>query len=501
MTGSHHGGAVGRKVAELVAEHVVKARAAGLPHEHEHAYRARTAWMERLEREVAPVMAPIFAEALADPETPDEWRDLFAEVSGPEHQTGILLQIAMFAGLAIAGGPAAAAGAIANIQALAFARKPSVPLTPPEAALAVIRGVMSAEEGQAEARFSGIDQQRFTVMERITGEPPGPQELQEAFRRGIIDQATFEHGIRQSRLRDEWIPTLLALRHFPPSPQAAIEAAVEGHLSVEEAKKVTEIGGLDPAYFDPLYETAGSPPGTEEMIHLWRRGEMTEAEVRQGIRESRVKNKYVDAILKTKRVIPPMRTVVAGVHQGVFTAEVALHKLAQLGYEAEDAAALVQEGQHLATAKVRELTVAEISTLYEEEAITREEASAMLLNLRYDDHHAAWVLDLADTKRARKFLEAAVSRIHTLYVAHKTTPAQVATELDALHVPTTQRAALLHLWDLEREANARPLTLAQLEKAYKNGLIDEPAFIAHLRGMGYTAEDANLIRDLTVPPA
>jgi hypothetical protein len=94
-------------------------------------------------------------------------------------------------------------------------------------ALANLRGEMSHDEAVGYAKLLGISEGDLGVLINNTGEPPGLMQLLEAYRRGFIGETRLVHGIRQSRVRDEWVDVVEKLRSSPMSVADAARAVVE----------------------------------------------------------------------------------------------------------------------------------------------------------------------------------------------------------------------------------------------------------------------------------
>lgn len=404
-----------------------------------------------------------------------------------------LLKVLAFLGLALGGGQAAAASDISELQQLSFAENPVQPVAPPELALGRLRGIDAPFDYEAEGKRSGTDADRLQFMEDITGEPPGLEQLLEAYRRGYIDRPTLERGIRQSRVRNEWIPTVEQLRFMPPGAGEVLGGWVQSHLSDDEAHRKLADAGVDPAEHQWLYDTTGRPPAPEMMLNLLNRRFLSEDEVRLAIRESDVKNKYIDAILESRKYIPPVRTIGVLIANGALTDEQGLALYAENGVRPEDAAAYVTSAHHAKTASHKHLAISEIGTLYEERYIPRDDAIGAMVDMGYTAADAGLVLEVADLRRWRKFLDQAVSKVHSLYVAHKMADTEAQLLLDQLGIPPDQKADLLALWDLQKQANIRTLTEAQVIKAMNYGVITAEQAKAELVGMGYQPADADVL--------
>lgn len=366
-------------------------------------------------------------------------------------------------------------------------------LSPADAALAVLRGNISQAQGAAIAAEWGVDAGDFQIVIDNTGEPPGAEQLAEALRRGFIDEATFARGIRESRIRDEWIPTMLALRYVPMSVADAVNAVVQNYLSLDQARTIANANGLEAGAVDILAQTAGEPLSRTEMEELYNRGLATESEVLQALRESRLKNKYgPQAFQLHTRLLEP-RMLSSAVTVGALTHEQAIQRALEYGYSQADAAVLVNEGSanKLLTYKTRVISAAE--SLYEENAITAEGFLNVAKGMGFDETEANFVVQSAEFRRQSKVLTTVIAAIRSKYVAHHITKGEASGLLDATGVQANQRDFLLNYWDIELAANVRMLTEAQIVKAQKNGLITPENALDRLLGLGYVAGDAALL--------
>lgn len=368
-----------------------------------------------------------------------------------------------------------------------------VPLSPADAALAFLRGNLDEKKALAAAAQWGVSKETFNVLVGNTGEPLALMQLLEAFRRGFIDEATLRRGILQSRVRDEWIDTAIKLRYTPISVADAVQAAVQNHISQDQAAKYADQNGLEPGAFDILYQTAGSPAARTEMEELYNRGLVSEAQVKQALRESRLKNKYVDDVFQLHvRLIEP-RQLSAAVRVGAITHDDAVKRAMDAGYSRDDATILVNEGisQRLLTYKDR--VISGVVTLYEDNLISQADAVSSIKGLGHEDSEVTYILKAAEFRREARMITTVVSAIRSKYVGHHIPLTQASKDLEAIGVPTQQRNALLDLWTLEQAANVRNLTEAQIAKAVKLTLIKPQEGLDRLVALGYDPKDAVLL--------
>ncbi len=103
------------------------------------------------------------------------------------------------------------------------------------------------------------------------------------------------------------------------------------------------------------------------------------------------------------------------------------------------------------------------------------------------------MLDLTDSKRVRAYRDAAVSRVHSLYVAFRIDRSEAGATLDRLSVPSGQVKELIRVWDLERQANQKDLTKAEIVAAYTHEIFTLREAMDRLAGIGYSGADAAVI--------
>lgn len=369
----------------------------------------------------------------------------------------------------------------------------SLPVSPADAALALLRSDIGQAEAQAIAAESGINAHSFDILVGNTGEPPGLQQLLEGFRRGFIDEATLVRGIKQSRYRNEWITLLEQLRFEPMSVADAVNAAVQDQLPASTAKVYAEQNGLEPSHFDILLNTAGEPLSRTEMEQLYNRGIVSQQQVNQALRESRVKNKYVDLAFQLHTKIIPIFSIQSALRYGGITDARAIESLMSEGYSHSDAAAIVQSATKERLKAFRDKVVQSTETLYEDNLITPDAASAAVASMGYTADEVNFIIQAAELRRQAKLVQSAVSAVRSKYLAHHLTENAASGLLDGLGIPANQRDELLAVWTIELSAYTRDLTPAQVVKAVKLQIITPADGLARLQFLGYSADDAGLL--------
>ena len=366
-------------------------------------------------------------------------------------------------------------------------------ISPADAALAVLRGNITTAEGEHLAALAGVSVADFRILTLNTGEPPAAQELNEALRRGFITPAEYDKGIRESRIRNEWIPTMLKLRYAPMSTADAINAAVQGHLTIPAARAKTEQNGLEPSDFDAMYQTAGEPLSRTEIEQLYNRGLVDLATVHTALRESHLKDKYIPDATALHVRLAPERSIVMMLQHNAITKPEAAHMLAELGYAPNVAAAFIAQGVNSRVAGSHSITVAEVNKLYADKLVAPAHAREMLTHLGFDTADIDTLFALWDYQAGAALTRQAVAAVRAKYVPGLIDQPAAIARLDAIGVPAEGRDHYLRTWDIERGLVIRTLTEAQVIAAYRARLLPPEEIHARLERLGYNADDANLL--------
>ena len=368
-----------------------------------------------------------------------------------------------------------------------------VVLAPPDLALMRLRGIIDDQTGRTIAAQSGVDAEDFDRLVLATGEPPGLEQLLEAYRRGFIPKDRLDRGIRQSRVRDEWIDVVERLRFEPMATADAVEAVVRNIITDQQGRAIAEQNGLELSQWPALVAAHGRPPGLGQMQALLNRGLVSQAQVDQAVRESDIKDKYVDLVRGLRVRIPAERLVVTMLQHGAITDARAHELLLKDGYEADVAGSILRTGAAQRTAGHKHEAVGQVTELYEDHAIDQARAASMVEALGYPKADVPLLLRLAELKRERKEREQAAGAVRSAYLKRHLDANEAAAELAAIGLPSAQVEYLLRLWAIELRGTRKQLSEAQIVHAHRFGAIDRADTEVRLRNLGYTDADAALL--------
>lgn len=390
-----------------------------------------------------------------------------------------------------------------DLTQAAWRSNPSQLLSPAELALAVLRGHMEAGPATAEALSNGLTAERFQTLLDNTGEPPGVDAVLGLWRRGVVDDATLEKAVRQSRLRPEWLDTIRALGVQWPSWAEFLDAYLEGQVDEATARDLYARAGGDPELFDLLFDTRGQAPTPSQALDLLNRGIIaergsgpTETSYEQAFLEGPWRNKWLEPFLALREYVVPPRSVRPMVAAGAWTVERGMEELGKSGVPEETARAILEEAAAGKLATERDLVKSEVIAAYRDGIDTAEVATANLEALGYSSDEADLLLALADHAYEQSLRTALVSRLRTLYTGYKITEEETSSSLAALGVGGTAASKYLALWDVLRTTPQADLTESQVRNAALKGVVDQAYYEGWLADHGYSPDEVQILTGL-----
>lgn len=391
-----------------------------------------------------------------------------------------------------------------NKWAPLIAELSTVLLSPADAASAVVRNFLPLPAATALASQQGIDAPTFETLVRLSGDSPGPQQLAEALRRGLIPavgtgatSTSFVQGIAEGRLADKWADVIKGLSKLWPTPVDALDAALKGQISDAEGTALYERLGGDLQFYPWLLASVGDSPTPLEAAVLAARGIIAEdgtgpdvLSYQQAVKESRYRNKWGPAYRRLAEHIPPPSTIVTMLAHEALSSDQAHDLLLQNDMTPELAAAYVAEAQYEAISDYRGLTQSAVVDMYIAHVLTRDQAVSILGALHVTAQAAGLLLDYADLHYVIDSINRAVTRLSTLFTSRKITAQTATNALTQLGILPAAIDQIIQDWELAAAADVKILTEAQIVDAWYYQVIDAPTAITYLGAIGYTPFDA-----------
>lgn len=413
-----------------------------------------------------------------------------------------------------------------QIEYLINENSPLVELSPPELADMVVRGFLQQPDAIARAAKFGLDPARFGLMVDSAGEPPGLVQVLEWWRRGYLgftgatpQTPSVTNAIATSRIYTSWTPIIKSAQFQGVSPADVVDAVQRNQITLAEGIRLAYHAGLGNSpnpipsgessqqtqdALQILLDTRGNPPAVGQLLELANRqiipwGDLNPANkapdpaattFAQGIYEGDAKDKWLPLYAQLGVYLPPPRTVTTLLSKGAITPAQAQQYYQDAGLTPALAAAYVASATTNKTAKPKELSEANVITLLTDKLITQAEAVTFLEQLGYPANEATVLAATAQTAQSIADLKRNEQRVGTYYITHKIDRANALTMLAALGIDPAAAAGLVAGWDVDRQANVRTLTAAQIADALEFGILTYAEAITELEVLGYTPLDA-----------
>ena len=233
-----------------------------------------------------------------------------------------------------------------------WAQFPNRPLTPDEAADAVVRAVMGLDEAQREALASGINAERFAAMVELAGDPPAVEQTLSLWNRGVIGEDRVDEALRQSGLKAEWLGPVKALRTmlvpfsdtirlavrevFSPSLRQTLD--LDADYPSELTDRARSLGLSEQAARD-LWAGHWDLPSYTQATEMLFRGEISRAEFTSLLRALDYAPRWRGPLEAIARRIPTMQDFQRLVRREVYNPA----QRQQLGLDAEYPAAFTEK--------------------------------------------------------------------------------------------------------------------------------------------------------------
>lgn len=353
---------------------------------------------------------------------------------------------------------------------------PNLILDPATLAVAQVRQHGKGVDYTGEASESGINSARYAALLETIWTPPSTGEAIALYQRGKLDPGALKEALIRGGMHPDYVDQYVELARVLLSPQDAAMARQQGFLTDVQARQVSALQGVEAADADLLFELSGLPPGAEQMIELWRRGEVDESRVRQSLIEGHIKLKYADDVLKL-RYTPLSASIAAeALIRQRMPQEKAIQIADQNGIRREDfllwsdmLGRPIAPGQALTLARRGEFTFDQFK-----EAVARSD-----VRTEYADD--LWKLrrvipPLFQISR----LLAAGSIPHDLGVKYIT---EEGYDVELAH-------AIADAAGKAKTSKTRDLAAGQIDALYESGLETKEWAVSALVGLGYEADEA-----------
>jgi len=274
-----------------------------------------------------------------------------------------------------------------------------------------VRGFISDDLAENESLKSGYDQLHFGAAKLAAETPLNPQEAHAALFREFIDADSYQTYLQRQGFNQEDSKVLRRLADIHPPVQDLITMAVREVFSddiaskfnlfgdlpskfVEEAKK----GGLTEKWAERYWGAHWRLPSAQQGFEMLHRG-FIDADTLDMLIKALDVSPFWREPLKNIAYHPITRVDIRRMLKlGVIDRESAFRRYSDLGYSPEDAELMTQFAESLLDdyelddeLDFRELTRAQVKTLYLQGTFSKDEATAAIEESGYSEE-GAWLL-------------------------------------------------------------------------------------------------------------
>lgn len=201
-----------------------------------------------------------------------------------------------------------------------------------ELAAMAVQGVVSVADAREAAAAVGASAETFDRLYRLAGEPPGAQQLLELWNRGAIGEDDVDRGLRQSRLKPEWIDAAKALKSvlvpvsdlvrmavrevFDPEQRRTLDLDADfPEALLPEARKL----GLGEAEARNYWAAHWNLPSYEQLANMMFRGELTPAQFDAALKAADYAPTWRGKLATIARAIPTLSDFVRFAQREVYS--------------------------------------------------------------------------------------------------------------------------------------------------------------------------------------
>ena len=408
------------------------------------------------------------------------------------------------------------------------------PLEPDAWAEIIAEDVAKLPTGETEAKKHGVKPSDFDELVQAVLNAPGIGQLFELWRRKLISDAQFKHGLRKTRLEEQWDTPLEGLHDELLSSAELAMLQQQGFVSEERANSEGELQGVTSERQQLRFEASGLPPGVETALQMLRRRIIDAQTFAQIVREGHTKTKYTDELEQLRDVVLPALNYVEGHLRDWITEAQMIQGGALTGHTPEQMDLLfkihgrpisfhqtfigTQRGGTL-DGPIGDIDPAFLASLRRSNIqppfynlawaqryvypsafvlrgltqsgdITQAQAEQVLKFEGWEPTFAQKVAAAWATKKGSAAKEATAADLLTLYEGEQATRAETITALEGLGYPADEAARKLDLVEARRVISAKSAAVSDLHAAFKKGTILGTAAVTSIENLGYSAATA-----------
>lgn len=360
------------------------------------------------------------------------------------------------------------------------------------------RDVISEGEFRNEMKEMGFSDRLTDMLVKTRYSMLNVGDIQTLFNRGELSEVEAHTRLKEMGFAGRERKDILSLAGYIPTVPDFIRMAVREVFTPDirarygldedypdELTGLAKKAGLNPDYAKDYWAAHWELPSISQGFEMYHRGIISKDEVIDLLRSLDVMPFWRDKILELSES-PFTRVDVRRMFQmGVLSFDEVVKAYKDLGYSQEKATKLAQFTQADVMEEERNLSKTEITVLYREGVITRDEALSFLADLGYPESHIGFILSLEDMRLAGEKFRLIKSAVKRKYVRGLIDRNDVVVLLSKVGVSSREIEVAVEAWDLEKEEISAIPTKAEMFRFFKKGIVDIETVKDMLRRLGY----------------
>jgi len=355
----------------------------------------------------------------------------------------------------------------------------------------------------------GFSDDFIEILFASATEKLSPEEAKQAYLRENIDEFAHDEIMKSHRLGDMAIEQRKMLYEIIPPVGDLITMAVREVFSPDVVARFGQLEDFPPEFLTHAKKVGLTEewalnywaahwnlPGANQGFEMLHRGVIEYEDLSLLLRALDIMPFWRDKLIEIAYT-PLTRVDVRRMYAlGILDEDGVIKSYMDLGYNEENAVLMTRFTIAYTTERERDLTRADITTLFKRGVMSQDEALGFLLTMGYSEINAAYIVQRAIFERDSSIKDKKIKATQKLYVAGRITETDVYARLGKLDMPSAEQNTLLELWDLERDAKVRAFTFEQIKKLNAFAIITDQETMTELKELGYSPVDSDRLLQL-----
>jgi len=357
-------------------------------------------------------------------------------------------------------------------------------------------GLMSEQGFQSTMEKLGLAEPLIPLYKEISRNLPTTNEAIMGVWRGVLTDAEFTTLLKRMGYDDKTAAIFKELQFQIPPISDLIRFQVREAFNEQTVQKF----GYDddyPSDLDPFIKKQGyaadwgkrywrshwtlpSPSQAYEMLH---RGRITKGDLSELLKTADYPSfwrGHLEAISFNVLTRIDVRRLL---QSGLIDRARALKAYTEMGYQPEDAELLTKFAEQGISNEERDLTRADVVSMYEDGLLDHGALSGALVKMGYDSVEADQIIKQADFNISKAARVDAINYVKEQYLAKKINRIKAQSDLAGAGLTDKSFNRYLLAWDRQIENDVKGLTLADARRMLTKGILSEEEFRAELKGM------------------